>query len=111
RRVYRLMFAEKFASSFPPNRYALDAYLALIAEEAGDVPWMVAGVAADVLPLLPDVAARGGHLRVGLEDAPLGSQVTNLQWVERAVSMLRESNVEPASGAEVRAQLASLPAA
>ena len=50
---------------------------ALLRREAPDAPWMVAGLGADVLPLIPEVVAVGGHVRVGLEDAPLGSALRN----------------------------------
>jgi uncharacterized protein (DUF849 family) len=52
---------------FPPRPYELAAHLAL---EAGLAPWMIAGVCADLRPLIGETVARGGHIRVGLEDAP-----------------------------------------
>ncbi len=50
---------------------------------------------------------RGGHVRVGLEDALLGSTVTNLRLVEDAVRMVCEHGGEPATTAEVRRVLAN----
>jgi hypothetical protein len=60
----------------------------LLKREAPDAPWMVAGVGADVLPLIPEVVAVGGHVRVGLEDAPLGSTLRNEEWVRRAADAI-----------------------
>jgi len=42
-----------------------------------------------------------------LEDAPLGTEMTNLAWVEEAVRIVREHGAEPASAAEVRTGLAA----
>jgi uncharacterized protein (DUF849 family) len=55
------------------------------------------------------IIARGGHIRVGLEDAPLGSPSSNLALVEEAVRMVRDQGAEVASVAEMRQMLAALP--
>src|SRR5262245_57426108 len=104
--IYRLMFCEGFAVGFPPRPYALAAYLALLEEAAGSTPWMIAAVNADLRPLFADTIARGGHIRVGLEDAPLGTTATNLALVEEAVRIVRQYGAEPASPAEMRLALA-----
>ena len=101
------MFCNQIAVGFPPKPYALSAYLALLEEEAPGAPWMIAGVSADIRPLIGETMAHGGHIRVGLEDAPLGTQVSNLEMVEEAVRMVREYGAEPASPAEMRQALAS----
>src|SRR5260370_32405465 len=106
--IYRLMFCEGLAVGFPPRPYALSAYLSLLAEEAGPAPWMIAAVNADLRPLFAETVARGGHLRVGLEDAPLGTPSSNLALVEEAVRMVREQGAEPASVGEMRQALAAL---
>lgn len=106
--VYRFMFSETFAFGFPPEPYALAAHLALLESEMPSAPWMIAGLSADVRPLIGETVARGGHLRVGLEDAPLGSTMSNLAWVEAAVRLVREAGAEPATGADVRQTLATL---
>jgi uncharacterized protein (DUF849 family) len=103
--VYRFMFSEKFAFGFPPKPYALAAHLALLEDEAPGAPWMIAGLAADVRPLIGETVARGGHVRVGLEDAPLGTDRGNLAWVEDAVRLVRAGGGEPATAADVRAAL------
>lgn len=106
--IYRFMFSEAFAFGFPPRPYALAAHLALLEEATGSAPWMIAGLTADVRPLIGETVARGGHVRVGLEDAPLGTKMSNLAWVEDAVRLVRESGGEPATGADVRHGLATL---
>jgi len=106
--IYRFMFSERLAFGFPPKPYALAAHLALLEEEAGPAPWMIAGMCSDIRPLLGDAVIRGGHVRVGLEDAPLGTPMGNLAWVEEAVRIVRAHGAEPASAAEMRQELASV---
>jgi uncharacterized protein (DUF849 family) len=104
--IYRLMFSETFAFGFPPKPYALAAHLALLAEEAPGAPWMIAGLGVDVRPLIPEAVRRGGHVRVGLEDAPFGTEATNRMLVEEAVRLVRSSGGEIASVRDVREALA-----
>jgi uncharacterized protein (DUF849 family) len=106
--LYRFMFSEKFAFGFPPKPYALAAHRSLLEDVMPSAPWMIAGLAVDVRPLIGETVARGGHVRVGLEDAPLGTTMTNLAWVEDAVRRVRENGAEPASAADVRHALAAL---
>jgi 3-keto-5-aminohexanoate cleavage enzyme len=106
--IYRFMFSEKFAVGFPPKPYALHAHLALIQDEAPSAPWMIAGVCADVRPLIGEAVLRGGHVRVGLEDAPLGTPISNLVWVEEAVRRVREHGAEPASADDMRKALSAI---
>ena len=106
--IYRFMFSEQFAFGFPPKPYALAAHLALLEEEAGPAPWMIAGLGADIRPLIGEAVARGGHVRVGLEDARLGTTISNLVMVEQAVRMVRDHGAEPASAAELRQALGTL---
>jgi 3-keto-5-aminohexanoate cleavage enzyme len=104
--LYRFMFSERFAFGFPAKPYALAAHLALLEDEGNGAPWMIAGLAVDVRPLIAETVARGGHVRVGLEDAPLGTSIGNVAWVEDAVRLVRQNGGEPATAAEVRAALA-----
>ena len=103
--IYRFMFSQGLAFGFPPAEYALDAYLRLLADEAPGAPWMVAGLMVDTLPLAGTAAARGGHVRVGLEDAPHGSDRSNLEWVRGARLAIEGAGRELASAAEVRRAL------
>ena len=105
--LYRFMFSETFAFGFPPKPYALAAHLALLEDAMPSAPWMIAALSADVRPLIGETVARGGHVRVGLEDAPLGTTMGNLAWVEEAVRLVREAGAEPATGADVRLALAT----
>jgi 3-keto-5-aminohexanoate cleavage enzyme len=103
--IYRFMFSQSFAFGFPPKPYALAAHVALLQELDATAPWMIAGLSVDVRPLIAETVARGGHVRVGLEDAPLGTQTGNVAWVEEAVRLVSENGGEPATAADVRAAL------
>jgi uncharacterized protein (DUF849 family) len=105
--IYRFMFCETFAIGFPPKPYALAAHLALLREQPGPAHWMVAGVCADIRHLIGEAVAQGGHIRVGLEDAPLGTATSNLAMVEEAVRMVRDCGGEPASATDMRCALAA----
>jgi uncharacterized protein (DUF849 family) len=105
--IYRLMFSDTFAFGFPPKPYALDAHRALLAEEAPGAPWMIAGLGVDIRPLVPEAVRHGGHIRVGLEDAPFGTSVTNVALVEEVVRLVRAAGGEPATVAEMRGALAA----
>ena len=101
--VYRFMFAQEFCFGFPPKPGYLDAHLALLDEVAAGAPWMVAGLGVDIRPLIAPAIARGGHIRVGLEDRPWGVRETNRGLVEEAVKLVRAAGGEPATATEVRA--------
>jgi uncharacterized protein (DUF849 family) len=66
---------------------------------------MVAGLVVDVLPLIPTVVALGGGVRVGLEDAAFGTQRSNVELVDAAVDAIQKAGSEPATTADVRAEL------
>lgn len=103
--IYRFMFSDEFAWGFPPSRAYLDAHLELLSGLAPEAPWMVAGLGVDIRPLIAPAVGRGGHVRVGLEDAPWGTPLSNRRWVEEAARLIRGHDREPASAAEVRASL------
>lgn len=105
--IYRFMFSDEFAWGFPAEAMHLDAHLRLLASVAPEAPWMVAGLGVDIRPLIEASVTRGGHIRVGLEDAPWRTPLTNAQWVQEAASAIREAGGEPASAAEVRTSLAA----
>ena len=105
--VYRFMFAEEFCYGFPPKEIYLDAHLALLREMAPGTPWMVAGLGVDIRPLIAPAIAKGGHIRVGLEDRPFGVRETNRGLVEEAVRLVRAAGGEPASPADVRSACAA----
>ena len=103
--VYRFMFSDEFAWGFPVRAEYLDAHLRLLAECAPSAPWMVAGLGVDIRPLIAATVARGGHVRVGLEDAPWRTELTNRAWVEEVAAAIRAAGGEPANAHEVRAAL------
>lgn len=103
--IYRFMFSEEFAWGFPPTAAYLDAHVQLLRHVAPEAPWMAAGLGVDIRPLIGHAVASGGHVRVGLEDAPWGSSLSNLQWVEAAARAIRAAGGEPASAAAVREAL------
>ena len=103
--MYRLMFSDHFTFGFPPAPFALDAYHALLQRVAPEAHWMVAGLNVDTQPLYEQAIRLGGHVRTGLEDAPLGSERSNMAWTESAVREIRRAGAEPAGAAEVRAAL------
>lgn len=100
--IYRFMFSEQFAFGFPPKPVFLGAHLALLDEVAPGARWMVAGLGVDIRPLIAPAVERGGHIRVGLEDRPLGVRESNVALVEEAVKLVRAAGGEPASADEVR---------
>jgi 3-keto-5-aminohexanoate cleavage enzyme len=110
--IYRFMLSQQFAFCFPPKAYALAALAMLVEEEAGAAPWMISGLGVDVSPLIGEAVARGGHVRVGLEDALLGTPVstTNLGLVEDAVRLVRAHGAEPAMPDDVRRALGAISA-
>lgn len=103
--VYRFMFSDEFAWGFPPREYGLEAHLALLSEFASGAPWMVAGLGVDIEPLIEATLDRGGHLRTGLEDAPLGTGRTNADLLDRLLERVRRMGHEPAPAGEVRRNL------
>jgi uncharacterized protein (DUF849 family) len=56
-------------------------------------------------PMITYAVERGGHVRVGLEDAPLGAGKSNVQLVEEAAGLIRSAGNEPAGTKEIRRAL------
>jgi uncharacterized protein (DUF849 family) len=100
------MFSDGFAFGFPPEEYGLEAYLKLLEAGAPEAHWMIAGLAVDVRPLIAAAVARGGHVRVGLEDAPLGTDVRNAMWVDQAAAAIENAGGQVATATEIRRTLA-----
>ena len=115
----------------PPTTQALDMYLAMMQAsgmqasgmqasgmqasgmessgmEGSALPWSV-GVMGDSLldlPLARYALERGGHLRVGVEDLGAVDATTNVETVERAVSLAAEVGRPGATPSEGRSILA-----
>lgn len=100
--VYRFMLSEDMAFGFPPEEYALDAYLNLLAGEAIGAAWMVAGLGVEIGPLIAMTVREGGHVRVGLEDAPLGCRQSNVDLVLQARRQIEAAGGRLASPAAIR---------
>ena len=105
--IYRFMFSSAFTFSFPPEVWALEAYVKLVEMVAPGCQWMAAGLAVDVLPLIPRIVELGGHVRVGLEDAPFQSSRKNIELVEAAVKAIQQAGGEPATATDIRASLSA----
>jgi uncharacterized protein (DUF849 family) len=103
--IYQFMFSERFTFNYPPKPYVLESLHRLLTDEAGDAPWMLSGLGVDVTPLIPRAVELGGQVRVGLEDAPLGSGRTNVEWVEHAGREIEAAGGTVASVADVREAL------
>jgi uncharacterized protein (DUF849 family) len=92
----------------PPIPEALDLYLAMLGE--APIPWAVAVLGGSLLdsPLAALALARGGHLRVGLEDDP--GAPSNADLVARARALCERHGRRLATPEEA-ARLLGLPPA
>jgi 3-keto-5-aminohexanoate cleavage enzyme len=106
--MYRLMFSEQMSFGFPPTEWALDAYLKLLDREGRGAPWMVAGLGVEIEPLIEATVRRGGHVRVGLEDAPMGCALGNQLLTERAGRLITAAGGRLASAGDVRVALKAI---
>jgi uncharacterized protein (DUF849 family) len=100
--MYRFMFSEQLTFGFRPRVYALQSYLTMLQEEAPNAAWMIAGLGVDIRSLIPLAARRGGHVRVGIEDCPLGSTTTNLALVLEARAAIEAQGASVAPATHVR---------
>lgn len=100
--LYRLMFSEEFTFGFPPTENALAAYKSLLQSVAPNAPVMVSGLGVDITPLIPAAIGHGMHVRVGLEDQPLGSNLTNIYLVERGIKAILNAGGQPATPSQAR---------
>jgi uncharacterized protein (DUF849 family) len=83
----------------PPTLASLDAYLAML--DGTGLPWMVGVLGGDVSTTLADAAiARGGHVRVGLEDYAGPRQPGNPELVAEIAERARRHGRRVATPAE-----------
>lgn len=93
-----------FPFGLPPTAASLDAYAAML--EGTGLPWMVGVIGGNVAETLAELAiARGGHVRVGLEDYAGPGQPTNEALVAEIVEMARRRGRPVASPSEAAALL------
>jgi uncharacterized protein (DUF849 family) len=91
----------------PPTAASLDAYLAML--DGTGLPWMVGVLGGDVSTTLAELAiARGGHVRVGLEDYAGVKQPRNAELVGDIVRMAQRAG-RPVATAAQAAGLLRLP--
>lgn len=91
----------------PPTAAGLDAYLAML-DGSGrtHLPWMVGVLGGDVSTALAELAiARGGHVRVGLEDYAGPDQPRNAELVAGIVRMAQRMGRPIATSAQAAAIL------
>jgi 3-keto-5-aminohexanoate cleavage enzyme len=89
----------------PPTTAALDLYLSMM--QGSSLPWVVSVFGDSVLDsaLARHTLERGGHVRVGIEDAAGRSDLTNVEMVEAAVALAKEIGREVATGPAALAAL------
>jgi uncharacterized protein (DUF849 family) len=96
------MFSTTFAFGLPPTGWALDSCLRLLDASDPGAAWMVAGLGVELDELRDVAVARGGHLRVGLEDAPLGCPSSNAEMVAEASRAVAQAGRPLATASEIR---------
>ena len=97
-----------FAFGLPPTEKALEAYLELL--EGSGLPWAVAAIGDCVMRtgLARMALARGGHVRVGIEDFGGARQPTNLELVREVAALATETG-RPVASPEEAARILDLP--
>lgn len=101
--IYRIMLSDNLLFGMQPSAMAVRFYAEHLALEAPGAPWMLSGLDADIEAISPLALELGAHLRVGLEDAPFGTDKSNLQLLETALATIADSSRSLASVAQIRA--------
>ena len=101
--VYRVMFSDNLLFGMAPSRRGLEFYAAHLDETAPGAPRMLSGLDADIDALIEPALDAGFHVRVGLEDAPLGKDKSNAALVSVAAARIEAAGFRLASAAEIRA--------
>ena len=89
----------------PATAAALDVYLSMMA--GSDLPWITSLFGDPVLdsPLAEATLERGGHLRVGIEDAAGRSERSNPEMVRDAVALAEQAGRRVVTGTDALAAL------
>ena len=102
----QLALSDLLLCCHPASEAGLDALLTFLPRRA-DLHWMVLHAGGNLLPLIPAIVARGGHLALGLGDAPFRElgKPTNAEVIREAVRAVRAAGAEVATPEEARARL------
>jgi 3-keto-5-aminohexanoate cleavage enzyme len=103
--IYRLMFSDQFSFGFTPSEQAIDTYHEFLQEVSPGAPWMLAGLGYEATKWMGAVVSRGGHIRVGLEDAILGTDQSNVAQARTAAKEIVKAGGQLASAQQVREYL------
>ena len=92
--------AEGLNFGLPPTREALDVYLSMM--EGCDLPWIVSVFGDPILdtPLARYALEKGGHVRLGLEDAAIETSMTSADMVAEGVALARAVGRPVVTGAD-----------
>lgn len=104
---YSLVHIGKRALNYglPPTPESVDAYVRML--QGSNMPWQV-GVPGEAIlntPVARYAIERGGHVRVGTEDAAGRTDLSNAQTVEAVVELAREIGRPVAQGDAAREAL------
>lgn len=100
--IYRVMFSDHLLFGMPPSLDGLTFYQKFLSELVPDAPWMLSGLDAEIMDLIEPAISLGAHVRVGLEDAPFGSEKKNIDFVEKAVRLIESNGRRVANPAAIR---------
>lgn len=100
--VYRVMFSDNLLFGMTPSRRGLDFYAAHLDETARGAPRMLSGLDANIDALIEPALALGFHVRVGLEDAPFGTDRANAELVTAAARRIEAAGCALARAADIR---------
>lgn len=101
--VYRVMFSDNLLFGMAPSRRGLDFYAAHLDETAPGAARMLSGLDADIDALVEPALALGFHIRTGLEDAPFGTDKSNVDLVRAAARRIEAAGGRLALSSDIRA--------
>jgi 3-keto-5-aminohexanoate cleavage enzyme len=87
----------------PGTLGGIEAYLRFLPDDI-DFTWTVVLSGGNLLPLIPEIVSRGGHVSIGLGDHPykeLGTP-SNADVIREAATLVRSTGQEVATPAEAR---------
>lgn len=100
--IYRVMFSDNLLFGMTPTRRAVDLYAAHLDDTAPGAMRMASGLDADISKIAIYAVNKGFHLRVGLEDAPFGSEKSNIDFAREAVAMIEKCGRRLTTPDEIR---------